>query len=124
MTRQQRKEREMVRRRRWYRFFRLLTVLTFIGMALGAGFIGGLFASVAKVLPSGEELADINPAEPTRILASDGTLLAKIYSEKNHREVIPITRMKYMPTATLAIEDVRFYNHPGGRPTGHRPRDG
>ncbi|HEX2950312.1 MAG TPA: transglycosylase domain-containing protein, partial [Armatimonadota bacterium] len=111
-----RKDRDFVRRKRWYRFFRAITLLGFIMMALGAGFISGLFASVAKVLPKGEALSDIRPPAPTRVLASDGSLLAKVYSE--NREIVPFNRMKYMPSATLAIEDIRFMDHPGIDPRG------
>lgn len=106
----------MASRRRWYRFFRAITLLTFIGMALGAGILGGLFASVSKVLPKGEALGDIRPPAPTRVLACDGSLLAKVYSE--NREIVPFNRMKFMPNATLAIEDIRFMDHPGVDPRG------
>lgn len=116
MRYEKRLDREQRRRKRWFRFFRSITLLTLLLMTLGAGFIGGLFASVARVLPSGEALSNIQPSAPTRILASDGTLLGKVYRE--NREIVPINRMSYMPSATLAIEDIRFYQHPGVDPRG------
>jgi penicillin-binding protein 1A len=104
------------RRRRWFRFFRAITILMLIGASLGMGLLAGLFASVSALLPTGDELSDIRPPAPTRILASDGTLLAKVFSE--NRENVPIDRMKHIIPATLAIEDVRFYSHPGIDPRG------
>ncbi len=105
-------------RRRWFRFCRILTILVLLGASLFSGFIAGLFASVAGVLPKGEALADIRPTTPTRILASDGTLLARINSPDQNRELVPINQMGYMINATLAIEDIRFFSHPGIDPRG------
>ncbi|HEY3379074.1 MAG TPA: PBP1A family penicillin-binding protein [Armatimonadota bacterium] len=111
MRDEMRQAREMRRRKRWYRFFRGVTLCVLLAVGFGFGFVGGLFSSVSQVLPSNEELSDIRPAAPTRILACDGSLLAKVYSE--NREIIAINRMSYMPLATLAIEDIRFNEHPG-----------
>ena len=116
MRDQTRMDRQMLSRKAWYRFFRALTLFIFIATALVVGMIGGLFASAARMLPKGEELADIHPPSPTRILAIDGTVLAKVYTE--NREEIAIGKMRYMPNATLAIEDIRFYEHPGVDPRG------
>lgn len=110
---------EFLRRKRWYRFFRAITLWLFIGSGLLVGFIAGLFASVATVLPTGEALADIRPPSPTRVLASDGSLLARIYLPDQNREIIPLSEMgPYIQYATIAIEDVRFYTHPGIDPRG------
>ncbi|HEY3417148.1 MAG TPA: transglycosylase domain-containing protein, partial [Armatimonadota bacterium] len=103
-------------RRFWFRLFMAVTVFLLLMTALMAGFIGGLFAAVSRVLPDSEDLADIRPPVPTRILAADGTLLAKFYQE--NREMVPISKMGYMVNATLAIEDIRFYSHPGVDPRG------
>lgn len=111
MKKQYINEKEFLRRKAWFRVFRALSLLFVLIVAFSIGLVGGLFASLTKLLPSGEDLADINPSAPTRILACDGTLLAKVYNE--NRESVPIAQMKYMPLATLAIEDVRFYKHPG-----------
>ncbi|MHB9024461.1 MAG: transglycosylase domain-containing protein [Armatimonadota bacterium] len=108
--------RQITIRRFWFRLFMAVTVILLLMTALLAGFIGGLFAAVARVLPDSEELADIRPPVPTRVLASDGTLLAKFYRE--NREIVPISRMGHMVNATLAIEDIRFYSHPGIDPRG------
>jgi len=101
------------RRQWWFRFCRAVAILIFLGAALVVGLIGGLFASVAKALPRDEALSNIRPTTPTRILASDGTLLARVYLPDQNREVVPLSRMGHMVDATIAIEDVRFYHHPG-----------
>ncbi len=97
----------------WYRFFRVITILIILGTALAGGLVVGLFTSAAKMLPSGEDLADIRPSVPSRVLASDGSLLAKIYLPDQNREIVPISRMGNMVIATRAIEDIRFFTHPG-----------
>jgi len=97
----------------WFRLCRALAILIFLGAALIVGLVGGLFASVARSLPQGEALANIRPPTPTRILANDGTLLARVYLPDQNREVVPLSRMGRMINATIAIEDVRFYEHPG-----------
>lgn len=110
--------RDMLRRKAWFRFFRAITITGFLFTALCLGIIVGLFAAVGEVLPKGEALSDIRPPAPTRILASDGTLLAKIYLPDQNREIVPLDKMGYMVNATLAIEDIRFYTHPGIDPRG------
>ncbi|HOF87813.1 MAG TPA: transglycosylase domain-containing protein, partial [Armatimonadota bacterium] len=103
-----------MRRKRWYRFFLALTILTLLGFALGAGTLAGLFAAVTDVLPRGKALSDLKPAVPTRVLASDGTVLARIFSPDQNREVVPLSEMgAFIADATIAIEDIRFYEHPG-----------
>lgn len=92
---------------------RALTILIFLGAALIGGLIAGLFASVSKTLPRGEALSNIRPPTPTRVLASDGTLLARIYLPDQNREIVPYSHMGHMIDATIAIEDVRFRTHPG-----------
>ena len=81
------------------------------------GVLGGLFAAVRNGLPSSSGLSDIRTASPTRILAVDGTLLAKFYDE--NREPIAYKKMgQNIINATLAIEDIRFFSHKGIDPRG------
>lgn len=97
----------------WFRVCRALAILIFLGAALVVGLVGGLFAFVAQSLPRDEALANIRPPTPTRILANDGTLLARVYLPDQNREVVPLNRMGYMIDTTIAIEDIRYYKHPG-----------
>jgi penicillin-binding protein 1A len=105
---------EYLRRKRWYRFFLAITILTLLISALGMGVVAGLFAAVTDVLPRDKTLSDLRPAVPTRILASDGTILARIFNPDQNREVVPLGEMgTLMADATIAIEDIRFKDHPG-----------
>jgi membrane peptidoglycan carboxypeptidase len=55
-------------------------------------------------------LKDIPAAQTTRLLASDGSLLARFYQE--NREDIPLEKISpNMQNALLSIEDSRFYQH-------------
>lgn len=56
------------------------------------------------------ELKDIPAAQTTRLLASDGSLLAYFYQE--NRQDVPLDKISNdMQDALLAIEDNRFYEH-------------
>ncbi len=101
-------------RRGWYRVARFFTLTIILGAMALVGFIVGIFSSVAKVLPKGNELSSLFLPVPTRILAIDGTLLAKVHDQSENREIVPLNRMgQNIMLATLAIEDERYYSHPG-----------
>ena len=54
----------------------------------------------------------------TFVYAADGSLLGAIPAERN-RQVVPLSRVSpWMPKATIAIEDRRFYEHGGIDPQG------
>jgi len=62
---------------------------------------------------------DLSSLHPTKIgqntfvYAADGSLLGSIPAERN-RQVVPLARMaRWLPLATVAIEDRRFYSHGG-----------
>ena len=66
-------------------------------------------------LPS--ELAVRPPAQTTRILTSDGKLIASFYEENRVR--VPLNKISpYVKNAVVAIEDSRFYDHSGVDPIG------
>jgi penicillin-binding protein 1A len=67
---------------------------------------------------------DLSALKPVRIgqnsfvYAADGSLLGAIPAERN-REVVPLGQIsEWMPKATVAIEDRRFYDHGGIDPEG------
>ena len=61
-------------------------------------------------LPS--EFSETKPYQQSRILASDGTLIATLYDE--NRIIVPLSKIaKIMRQAQVAIEDSRFYEHAG-----------
>jgi membrane peptidoglycan carboxypeptidase len=56
------------------------------------------------------QLEDVPAAQTTRLLASDGSLLAYFYQE--NRQDVPLDKIsKNMQDALLSIEDNRFYEH-------------
>lgn len=95
------------------RLFWIITQITFLfAVAVGLVVIGAVFWSVSKMLPEGTEITQYKPAEATKILSSDGVVLAEIFEE--NREFVPLDRIPQdLQSATIAIEDSRFYKHPG-----------
>ena len=63
-------------------------------------------------------LREVHIGQNTFVYAADGSLLGSIPAERN-RQVIPLRRVsQWMPKATVAIEDRRFYSHGGIDPQG------
>ena len=68
---------------------------------------------ILKDLPSPKELTTRNPEASTKIYDRNGILLYTIYKDKN-RTLIPLEKIPIQARlATLAIEDAKFYSHPG-----------
>lgn len=114
----------------WYLkwFFITLQLVVFCAM-IAAFCIGkGLYDELNKVVPDINLLMSRNKAEPTRVFAADGSLLAEFRGES--RSWIPLDELKVQRTrgntittepgrlidATLSIEDARFYSHAGMDP--------
>lgn len=76
------------------------------GAGVGAGF------SYLYDFPEIERLRNYRPSAITRIYAGGGELLAELYEER--RKPIPLGRIPAaLRQAFLAVEDSRFYDHPG-----------
>ncbi|MBL7981621.1 MAG: transglycosylase domain-containing protein [Flavobacteriales bacterium] len=63
-------------------------------------------------LPSEEELSNIRHEEATLVLASDGTIIGKLFAEDRtnvHYEDLP----KHLIEALVSTEDARFFTHQG-----------
>jgi penicillin-binding protein 1A len=73
---------------------------------------GAVVATYGRNLPAIDRLSDIEPAATTRIIARDGTVLARLYDKD--RVYVPITGIPpVMRHAIVATEDERFYQHHG-----------
>ncbi len=105
-------------RQKWYMFCRFITILIFVGFAFFVGTVAGIFVYVSQNLPDVDELTDIRPSIPSRILANDGTLLAKISLAEQNRQLIALKDMGKVVDAIQTTEDERFYSHPGIDPWG------
>lgn len=111
----------------WYiKWFFITLQLVVLCTVIVAGSIGkGLYDELQKVVPDLRLLLAKNRAEPTRVFASDGSLLAEFDTQERVWE--PIDDLKVWKNwkgkrirvpgrlidATLSIEDARFYQHPG-----------
>jgi membrane peptidoglycan carboxypeptidase len=99
----------------------LASVATFLAV-MAATFVGGTGASVEYVaqLPDVHSLTTNLLPEDSQIYAADGSLLADIHdpSGAQHYDE-PLDRMgKWLPEATVAIEDAKFWQEPAISPAG------
>ena len=87
-------------------------LLTVVALAAGAGVY--TFGSSCDL----KSLREVRIGQNTFVYAADGSLLGSIPAERN-RQVVPIASVSaWMPKATVAIEDRRFYSHGGIDPQG------
>ena len=96
------------RRRRAKIFFGAILVVLLVLLATGVG-------AVAKFRSSCDlsKLNAVQTGENSFIVAADGSLLGSIPAEKN-RTPVPLWKISpWLPKATVAIEDHRFYGHGG-----------
>lgn len=87
-----------------------LIVLAVIGALFGI--FGGIAYWTLSELPAVNALEEYAPAESSKVLASDGRVLAEFYVER--RTFVPhYTIPDHVKKAFVSIEDTRFYSHPG-----------
>ena len=97
----------------------LLVLLLLLGGILTAAAVAGgagvyAFGSSCDL----SALREVKIGQNTFVYAADGSLLGSIPAERN-RQVISLSRVSpWMPRATVAIEDRRFYTHEGIDPQG------
>jgi penicillin-binding protein 1A len=109
-----------LRRRRLRRRRKPIAVLVSGAVLLLVVLAAGTGAAVYAFGPACD-LSDLKPVaigQNTFVYAADGSLLGAIPAERN-RQPIRLSRMsRWLPKATVAIEDRRFYEHGGLDPTG------
>src|SRR5690348_8476364 len=87
-------------------------------------FLGGCGAFVLLIvmimlgvfgrLPSLQELENPTILQASEVIASDGTLMGRFYSEKGNRSVVSYKDISpNVINALVATEDERFYDHSG-----------
>jgi penicillin-binding protein 1A len=106
--RQRRHERSARRRRNALLAFLLVLVVSVV--LVGAAITG------AAALGSGCDLDSLQPVaigQNSFVYAADGSLLGSIPAERNRTPVPLKTMSRWLPKATIAIEDRRFYEHGG-----------
>src|SRR5581483_8801770 len=115
-NRRRRSRRARSRRRR----SRKALVITFLVVVPLVVLVGGTIGATA-VFGSSCDLSSLRPVavgQNSFVYAADGSELGVIPAERNRT---PVSRSKispWMPTATVAIEDRRFYQHGGVDPVG------
>lgn len=94
------------------RLLRLAVVLCVLLFVLAAGALGVLYWLVAPSLPSVQSLREVQFQLPLSVHAADGKLIA-LFGETRRTPVaiedVPVP----VKQAFIAIEDARFYEHPG-----------
>ena len=88
------------------------------GGAVALACIAGIAVVVlSPQLPDVSALSDYRPKLPLRVYTADGVLIGEFGEER--RELVPIADMpKTLKDAVVAVEDARFYQHPGIDPKG------
>src|SRR5215468_11903587 len=100
-------------RRRRRRKGAVVAVVAILALVTAAG-VGGTAAMLAYGSSCDlDSLRSVDIGTNSFVYAADGSLLGSIPAERN-REPITLKRMAHwLPTATVAIEDRRFYEHGG-----------
>lgn len=98
---------------RWMRLlFRLFSFVLVLALVAGAGGYYWAYQKFGRNLPDISMLEDYRPAETTKVLSSDGQVIATLYQE--NRVWAPLDSMgKWVVPALLATEDSRFFEHSG-----------
>jgi penicillin-binding protein 1A len=87
-------------------------LIMMIAVSVLAGTVGGLVYGTSAGLPNIKQLEEYTPLESSRVYSSDGKMLAELYLER--RTFIPHYQVpEHVKKAFIAVEDIRFYNHPG-----------
>jgi penicillin-binding protein 1A len=95
------------------RGLKIAGVVVLVGIVVGALSVVLVLRHYEAKLPSVEQLkSGYRPAQVTRVLARDGTVLGSIFTER--RTVVPFSELPaHVKLAFLAAEDASFYEHQG-----------
>ena len=111
-SRERRKKQAAAGKRKWLwlkLFFVAVLLMIVAGLAVAAG---GIFA-LSRDLPSLEELRKRPDAVNTTIYDRNGKVIAELHGAEN-RVLVPSGKIPVvMKQATVAVEDMRFYEHHG-----------
>src|SRR5687768_11404875 len=100
---------ETPRRRRWWLVI-LVGILLLAGLAAGGVAVALWF--IAQDVPSLDTLESHQPSLVTRVYSDDHQIIGQFYVER--RILTPIAEVpKHLVDAVIAVEDARFFEHPG-----------
>ena len=107
-----RRSRRRSKRRRHHKLALLaVAAIVLILIVLPAGGVGG--AAVMCANADLDQLRPVEIGENSFVYAADNSFLGSIPAERNRQPVSLSKVSKWMPKATVAIEDRRFYHHSG-----------
>jgi penicillin-binding protein 1A len=87
-------------------------IIGFICIGALAGIAGGFLFWTLSDLPRVNAIEEYTPMESSKVYSSDKQLLAEFYYER--RTFVPHYEIpRHVKQAIIAIEDARFYSHPG-----------
>jgi len=115
-TGRRRRRRERTRRQRRKRTILLALLVGVPVVVLVAGAIGGTVALGARC--DLKTLTPVAVGQNSFVYAADGSELGVIPAERNRTPVSRKQMSSWVPKATVAIEDRRFYSHGGVDPVG------
>ena len=108
-----RRRKRIERRRRRQRAGLVIVALVVVCVAVVVGGVGFGAGAALSASCSLDSLRPVNIGANTFVYAADGSLLGSIPAERN-REPVTLQRMSpWLPKATVAVEDKRFYEHGG-----------
>ena len=91
---------------------RIGIIATLIGLVFGIAGLSWILWIGTQDLPSFESLQDYHPSVVTRVYADDGSVIGQYYVER--RIYIPLAEIpQHLINAVIAVEDTRFFDHPG-----------
>ncbi len=94
------------------RLLRWTLVLGVLFCALGLGALGVAWWMIAPTLPDVQLLRDVRLQVPLSVYSSDGKLMA-VFGEARRKPAAIGEIPAQVKQAVIAIEDARFYEHPG-----------
>jgi penicillin-binding protein 1A len=98
--------------KRWRRFISRCVLAGLSLLITMVIFLGAFYAYMELQLPNVERLRDVHMQVPLRVYTSDGQLISEYGSKR--RIPIPLAQVpQSLIQAVLAVEDTRFYDHPG-----------
>lgn len=98
-------------RRPWRRWQVSLIALA-VAVVVGALAVGGLLWHYAQDLPPLDQLETYQPSLVTQVYSSDQQIIGQFFIER--RLLTPLNQIpERLRRAVIAVEDVRFFEHPG-----------
>jgi penicillin-binding protein 1A len=98
--------------RRSWRWWQISLLGLGAAILLGGLAVGGLIWHLSKDLPALEQLGTYQPSMVTQVYSSDQRLIGQFFIER--RILTPVAEIpERLRRAVIAVEDVRFFEHPG-----------